>query len=69
MYQGKGHIWNNQFNKVSDFMERYYRAPTDKGPRPAAHYRPELRRAARIAYRIAKRTIKELRAKANEKKS
>jgi hypothetical protein len=44
-------------------MERYYRAPTDKGPRPAAHYRPELRNQARIAYKIAKRTIKELRAK------
>ena len=61
MYHGKGHIFNNQFNKVSDFMERYYRAPTDSGPRPTAHYRPELRRMARLAYRIAKKTVKELR--------
>jgi len=63
MYQGKGHIWNNQFNKISDFMERYYRATTDKGPRPSIHYRSELRRMARISYKIAKKSIKELRAR------
>jgi hypothetical protein len=61
MYQGKGHIWNNQFNKISDFMERYYRAPEDTGPRPTEHYRPELRRMARISYKIAKKTLRQQR--------
>ena len=61
MYQGNGHIWNNKFNKISDFMERYYRSPKDKGARPNAHYRGALRNQARIAYRVAKKTIKELR--------
>jgi len=67
MYQGKGHVFANQFNKISDFMERYYRAPEDKGPRPSAHYRPELRRMARIAYKVAKKTVKELKAKKESK--
>jgi hypothetical protein len=59
MYQGKGHIWQNKFNKVSDFMDRYYQSPEDAGkPRPSVHYRSELRNAARIAYRVAKKTIK-----------
>ena len=63
MYQGTGHIWNNKFNKISDFQERYYRAATDQGARPGAHYRGALRNAARIAYRVAKKSIKQLRAK------
>jgi hypothetical protein len=47
-------------------MDRYHRAPTDKGARPSSEYRPALRNAARIAYRIAKRTVKQM-AKDNVK--
>ena len=62
MYQGKP----KPFNKISDFMDRYHRAPTDKGARPSSEYRPALRNAARIAYRIAKRTVEQM-AKDNVK--
>ena len=62
MYQGKGHVWQNKFNKISDFMDRYYKSPADAGkPRPSVHHRSELRNAARIAYRVAKKTMKEQR--------
>lgn len=52
------HRFENKFDRVSDFMERYYVSASDKGPRPGAHYRGELRNAARIAYRVAKKTLK-----------
>jgi len=60
MYSGDGHVFKNQFNKISDFMERWYVDPKDKGPRPASEYRGALRNQARIAYRIAKRTVKQM---------
>ncbi len=60
MYQGKGHQFDNKFNKVSDLMERYYDDGTS-GARPAAEYRGALRNMARIAYRVAKKAVKEQR--------
>lgn len=54
MYQGPA----KNFNKISDFMDRYYKSPKDRG-RPSTEYRGALRNAARIAYRIAKKTVKE----------
>jgi len=54
MYQGPA----KNFNKISDFMDRYYKSPKDQG-RPSTEYRGALRNAARIAYRIAKKTVKE----------
>ena len=60
MYQGNGHIWQNKFNKISDFMERYYKSPQDVGkPRPSDHYRGALRNADRLSYRIAKKTMRQ----------
>jgi len=55
MYQGTEHIWKNKFNKVSDFMERYY---ADGKSRPANEYRSALRNNARISYRVAKAAMK-----------
>lgn len=52
------HRFENKFDRVSDFMERYYVSPTDKGARPNEHYRGALRNNARIAYRVAKKTLK-----------
>lgn len=60
MYQGKQHVWEDKFNKVSDLMERWYVNPAEKGPRKGNEYRGALRNAARIAYRIAKRTMRDM---------
>jgi hypothetical protein len=50
MYQGEP----KNFNKISDFMDRYY---NDGKGRPSTEYRSELRNAARIAYRVAKKAV------------
>jgi len=60
MYQGNGHVHDDKFNKISDFMERWYVNPGDRGGRKGTEYRATLRNQARIAYRIAKRTIKQM---------
>lgn len=56
MYQGEG--YHKNFNCVSDLMERYYNDGA-RGARPSAEYRGALRNMARIAYRIAKKTVKQ----------
>lgn len=58
MYKGNGHKFDNKFDRVSDLMERYYNDGA-QGARPSAEYRGALRNAARIAYRVAKKAIKE----------
>lgn len=63
MYQGKGHVNGENFNKISDLMERWYRDPSERGARKSAEYRGALRNTARLAYRIAKRTVKDLKRK------
>ena len=45
------------FNKISDFMNRWYVKPGDVR-RPASEFRAALRNDARIAYRVAKKTVK-----------
>ena len=57
MYKGNGHVYDNKFNSVSDLMERYYNDGA-RGPRSQDEYRPALRNAARIAYRLAKKLVK-----------
>tara|TARA_X000001382_G_C3062156_1_gene144681 strand:- start:357 stop:524 length:168 start_codon:yes stop_codon:yes gene_type:complete len=47
------------FNKISDFMNRWYVAKGQVGPRKRTEYRAALRNDARIAYRIAKKTLKQ----------
>jgi hypothetical protein len=48
------------FNKISDFMSRWYIKPgSPKVRRPANEFRAALRNDARIAYRIAKKTLKQ----------
>lgn len=56
MYTGTKHVFDNKFNCVSDLMERYY---NDGKGRPSSEYRAELRNMARIAYRVAKKAVKE----------
>ena len=58
MYQGTKHRFDNKLVRVGDLMERYYNDGT-KGARPAAEYRGALRNMARVAYRIAKKAVKE----------
>ena len=58
MYTGTKHVFDNKFNCISDLMERYYNDGKG-GARPAAEYRGALRNMARIAYRIAKKAVKE----------
>jgi hypothetical protein len=48
------------FNKISDFQDRYYRDPKDSGARPGTEYRSSLRNQARLAYRLAKKTLKQV---------
>jgi hypothetical protein len=60
MYQGNGHVHKDKFNRVSDFQDRYYRDPTDSGARPGTEYRSSLRNQARLAYRLAKKTLKQV---------
>ena len=56
MYQGKA----KNFNKISDFQDRWHVDPRETGARKGTEYRSELRNNARIAYRVAKKTLKEL---------
>lgn len=58
MYTGTKHVFDNKFNCVSDLMERYYNDGA-QGARPGAEYRGALRNMARVAYRIAKKAVKE----------
>jgi len=60
MYQGTGHIYEDKFNKISDFMDRWYVEKGQEGPRPSSEYRGALRNNARIAYRVAKQTLKQI---------
>ena len=60
MYSGDGHVFKNKFNKISDFMERWYVDPADRSIRKGSEYRAALRNQARIAYRIAKKTVKQM---------
>ena len=60
MYTGTKHVFDNKFNCVSDLMERYYNDGAQDA-RPGAEYRGALRNMARVAYRIAKKAVKEQR--------
>jgi hypothetical protein len=46
-------------------MERWYVDPSERGARKSAEYRGALRNYARLAYRIAKRTVKDLKNNSN----
>ena len=56
MFQGKA----KNFNKISDFQDRWHVDPRESGPRKGTEYRAELRNSARIAYRVAKKTLKQM---------
>ena len=56
MYQGKA----KNFNKISDLQDRWHVDPRESGPRKGTEYRAELRNSARIAYRVAKKTLKQM---------
>lgn len=56
MYKGTGHIHNDKFNKVGDFMHGYARSKG--GIRPAEEYRAARRNTAKLSYRIAKSAVK-----------
>ncbi len=48
------------FNKISDFQDRWYPDPGEPGPRKGSEYRGPLRNAARIAYRVAKKSFRDI---------
>ena len=56
MFQGKA----KSFSKVSEFQDKWHVDPRETGARKGTEYRSELRNNARIAYRVAKKTLKEL---------
>ena len=56
MFQGKA----KNFNKISDFQDRWHVDPRETGARKGTEYRSELRNSARIAYRVAKKTLKQI---------
>ncbi len=49
--------------RVGEFMYGWEKSPQDEGPKPAEHSRQERRKAAKIAYKIFKKTEKALAAK------
>ena len=57
--------------RVGEFMYGWEQSPQDEGPKPSEHSRKERRKAARIAYKIYKKTEKamavKLKAEPNEK--
>ena len=57
MYQGTTHWMQNRFDRVGDLMDRY--TPDNNPGRPADEYRANLRNSARLAYRLAKKAIKQ----------
>ena len=46
--------------KVSEFQDKWVVDPNESGPRKGSAYRSELRWMARIAYRVAKKTMKQM---------
>ena len=46
--------------KVGDFMYGWEPDPNDKGPKPQEYSRAERREMAKIAYKIYKKTAKEM---------
>jgi hypothetical protein len=46
--------------KISEFQDKRVVDPNEYGPRKASEYRGALRNMARIAYRIAKKTMKQM---------
>lgn len=57
-----------KFNKISDLMDRHYFDPKETGPRKRTEYRGQLREQARIAYRIAKKSLRDIQ-RAEEQKN
>ena len=49
--------------RVGEVMDGWEKYPQDEGPKPAEHSRKERRKAAKIAYKIYKKTEKALAAK------
>tara|TARA_R110000765_G_scaffold72847_1_gene142350 strand:- start:419 stop:604 length:186 start_codon:yes stop_codon:yes gene_type:complete len=56
MFQGKA----KSFSKVSEFQDKWHVDPRETGARKGTEYRSELRNNARIAYRVAKKTLKQM---------
>jgi len=44
--------------RVGEFMYGWEKSPQDVGPKPVEHSRKERRKAAKIAYKIYKKTEK-----------
>jgi hypothetical protein len=56
MYQGK----LTPAGKVGDYQDRWHIDPKEGGPRKGTEYRAALRNNARLAHRLAKKTIKDI---------
>jgi len=46
--------------KISEFQDKWVVDPKESGPRKGSEYRGALRNMARIAYRVAKKTTKQM---------
>jgi|TARA_R110000851_G_scaffold240637_1_gene393367 hypothetical protein len=56
MFQGKA----KSFSKVSEFQDKWHVDPRETGARKGTEYRAALRDQAKLAYRLAKKTVKDM---------
>ena len=56
MFQGK----TKSFSKVSEFQDKWHVDPRETGARKGTEYRSALRNQARLAYKLAKKTVKDM---------
>lgn len=56
MFQGKA----KSFSKVSEFQDKWHVDPKETGARKGTEYRSALRNQARLAYKLAKKTVKDM---------
>jgi|TARA_R110000787_G_scaffold59944_1_gene136011 hypothetical protein len=56
MFQGKA----KSFSKVSEFQDKWHVDPRETGARKGTEYRSALRGQAKLAYKLAKKTVKDM---------
>jgi hypothetical protein len=56
MFQGKA----KSFSKVSEFQDKWHVDPKETGARKGTEYRSALRNQAKLAYKLAKKTVKDM---------
>jgi hypothetical protein len=56
MFQGKA----KSFSTVSQFQDKWHVDPKETGARKGTEYRSALRGQAKLAYKLAKKTVKDM---------